>query len=175
VKTALVLGGAACIHTDIEGALMLFTPDLIIAINDIGMIYKNVDHWVTKHPAKFPGWIKGREVNKLPPVPTLWTSDHRKIPGGYVIHRTESNDGGSGLLAVRVAVHKLGCTKVVLAGVPLQRQDAHYFSVGIPWKEAGIYRRGWVQAKKLHPFIKSMSGWTKEILGAPTVEWLASE
>jgi hypothetical protein len=85
--------------------------------------------------------------------------------------------GSSGLLGVSVAQH-LGGTKIVLCGIPMTRtphfaESTVHKMKGKPWSTAQTHWRKWVQhAAKLDGLVKSMSGATRELLGAPTPEWL---
>ncbi len=65
----------------------------------------------------------------------------------------------------------LGCDRMVLCGVPLDPAEAHYDD-DKRWADAGNYRRGWVTHKDEMSSVRSMSGWTSQLLGAPDREWL---
>ena len=60
------------------------------------------------------------------------------------------------------------------AGVPLTREAEHYDKPGL-WRDAGNYRKGWVEhATTMNGRVRSMSGWTAELLGQPDAAWLAT-
>lgn len=172
---AIILGGAKCVYEDVLAAKAFFEPDLYIAINDIGAFYPQVDHWVSKHPMKFREWKKIREMNGHKPVASFWTARGRRTGDLTFIKIIDSVLGGGGLLAARVAVHALGCTKVILCGVPLQPNGDHFNMIGKQWKEASLYRKGWEKEPNLRPHLRSLCGWTREVFGAPTVEWANQE
>jgi hypothetical protein len=69
-----------------------------------------------------------------------------------------------------VAVH-LGATSAVLAGVPLDYRQGH-FNKAAPWADGANYRKGWVDHVADMINVRSMSGWTRELLGAPDAAWL---
>lgn len=69
--------------------------------------------------------------------------------------------GSSALLGVRYALKK-GYRRIVLCGCPLDIYPYNTFQKG--WED------GLGQEQKVH--IRSMSGWTRRFLGAPTEEWL---
>jgi hypothetical protein len=72
-----------------------------------------------------------------------------------------------------VALNELHADRVVLAGIPLTRQAGHCDEAG-DWRDAEKYRREWQDsADEMRPYVRSMSGWTRELLGEPTSEWLA--
>jgi hypothetical protein len=87
------------------------------------------------------------------------------LVGEYPHPRSLAGDSGSSaLLGCEVALDQLGYAKIVLCGCPL---------IGIGQHNYEIYRKGWEQQQELvMGRVKSMSGWTREFLGAPTEEWL---
>ena len=79
--------------------------------------------------------------------------------------------GSSGLLATRVAVADLNSPKVVLCGVP-QDDRAHFDRPG-KWRHADSFVESWEAiVPRIRDRVRSMSGWTREVFGAPTREWL---
>jgi hypothetical protein len=75
------------------------------------------------------------------------------------------------MLCVAVAL-ELGCTRIVLAGVPMDKMAGHYDNRK-PWMEARQYWPAWERAiPKFAGRVRSMSGWTRDKLGEPTKEWL---
>jgi hypothetical protein len=69
--------------------------------------------------------------------------------------------GSSALLGVKIAL-RLGYRKIILAGVPLNEGHYAHFQIGWTWI---------ADLLKCCP-VRSMSGFTRELLGAPTEEWL---
>lgn len=73
--------------------------------------------------------------------------------------------GSSALLGVLAGIDE-GYKKIILCGCPLQgknKKKQHYET----------FQLGWIFHKDdVKPFVRSMSGWTKEFLGEPTKEWL---
>lgn len=170
-KTALIFGGANTLEADKAAALALFDPDVIIGCNHGARDEPGrVDHFCTMHPELFPKWIAERAARGAPPAGKLWHAKHRQSP----VESTpiESWGGSSGLLCVRVAF-ELGCTHIVLAGIPLQKIYNHYDDHRM-WMEARQYWPAWERHQpEMQGRVKSMSGWTKNLLGgAPTKEWL---
>lgn len=184
MASLLILGGAACVWDDIDAAQRLGEFDAVCAVNDIGVQWPHhLDLWVTLHHEKLFQWQSlratlGRNTDYIsvchshdglkPWSPTLPRID--KI----LDYRYEgmTSSGSSGLFAVKVG-QEYGFNRIVLAGVPLEQREAHFFD-NRPWTEVGKFRDAW---KIAHPFIKdnvrSMSGWTRERLGLPTTEWLS--
>ena len=174
---ALILGGADCLKADMEQALALFTPTIIIAVNNAGFDYPGpLDHWVTMHPDKMPEWVKKRRANGYPGAGTLWRPRHRQPGGNLEMRECPSWGGSSGLFAI--AVCRLGLKgpgteyRAVLAGVPMQAERAHYDNPK-PWNDCQHYLSSWkTHLPQINGKVKSMSGWTREILGAPDQGWL---
>ena len=173
---ALVLGGANCVYADAEAALDLFTPDIVAAVNSIGIDWPgHIHHWFTLHPDKtkdWPGIEEALRLRKLKRLnkPVVWGFQ----PARFIDRVTPDWSGSSGLFAVK-GLRELGCMHIVLAGVPMTKLNAHYNN-NQAWEQAEKYHRGWHRHLiDIQPFVRSMSGWTKSILGAPTAEWLASE
>ena len=172
-KVAFVMGGANTLDADHEAAQELCPlPDTRIFTNHAGRDYPfQVEHYVTLHPELMPGWIDERREKRYPDPDNLWTSNKKDLPAGLKWNHVDRWEGSSGLLAVTVALH-LGYDKVILCGVPLDRQMRHYDSEEL-WQEAHKYRAGWVKhLPKMQGKVKSFSGWTSRLLGAPTREWL---
>lgn len=173
--SALILGGARCLHDDVAAARALFSPDLLIATNNAGRDWPEpIDHWVSFHGEKLAGWIEARRVAGLQPAGRIWTAMHRRPVVGLQTSVAPNWGGSSGLLAVTVALVELGCERVVLAGVPLDKRQAHFDDTK-PWTEASKYRTAWMKhLPEMRDRVRSMSGWTAEKLGTVTAEWLGS-
>jgi hypothetical protein len=154
----------------------------VCACNDVGVVYRGrLEFWASLHPEKFGLWAERRRRLGLPPHETILghvealTSNPRLPPcvTGYVPHRFpgQNSAGSSGLFALKVALDRF--ERAVLCGIPLAPAAAHYFD-SRPWGAAEHYLDGWHEAL---PTIKgrarSMSGWTAELLGRPTAEWMA--
>ena len=84
-------------------------------------------------------------------------------PGVDWVWSMEGPPGSSSLLAVQAALG-LGFKHIILAGCPLSDQA---------YNEK--YAAGWLHwAARFEGQVKSLSGWTKRLLGEPTREWLTS-
>lgn len=160
---ALVLGGADCLWDDLRALGHWDGP--VVATNDAGVAYPyRIDHWCSLHGDKLPAWRRMREARGLNLDFTTWTRD---VHAEYA-DRTLSgwSSGSSGLFAVGVALH-LGAESVVLAGVPMQADRAHFFDRA-PWDDVGPYLQAWeARAAQMRGRVFSMSGWTRELLGGP--------
>lgn len=177
---ALVLGGGAGVWDEVAQAEALFGPgwwDIAIAANDIGCHWPHrLDAWCSLHPEKLPGWVEAREANGHPPAREVVVRRGRapKVPHRMIRH--PFGNGSSGLLAVAVAMD-LGATRIVLCGIPMTRtpyfaeSDVH--EAGSIWSGATAHWKKWQShGAELDGIVRSMSGRTREFLGAPTREWL---
>jgi len=66
-----------------------------------------------------------------------------------------------------VAAIKLGYKKIILCGCPLEGACRTGFQ---PYNH---FQRGWIaRYQEVFSYTRSMSGYTKEILGFPTKKWI---
>lgn len=172
---AIVLGGAQCLHEDIETALAMFNPDVVVAVKDIGITYPHIDHWVTYHPERLPKEVHIRRSKGLADPLYVWTYDKITVrPKVGIEFRTVKHRGGSsGFMGMVVAC--IVADKAVLCGIPMDPKQKHFSRPKKQgWPEANYYRRVWSEHHgEYKDRVRSMSGWTREIFGAPSKEWLA--
>lgn len=161
---ALVVGGAACVWDDLAAAQALGEYDVVAAVNDVGAKLDRLDFWCSLHPDKFPRWMKARGSSDNI---ELWA--HTKA-GKLPLHVIDDWGGSSGLFAVRVLLEK-GFTRIVLCGVPME-PTAHFFDTRA-WVDCVSYRAAWQRRQPfLSRYVRSMSGWTRDLLGEPSSDWL---
>jgi hypothetical protein len=169
MSLALILGGAACVWDDAKAALELVRPDLFVAVND--MIAKwpgNLDAVASLHPHNLPRWLAARRDAGFDPPGEVWS--HIRAPA--VTKTTSDWRGSSGLFAVKIALIEHACSGAILAGVPMDRSE-NFARPGKPWPDAHAFYPGWSARKRdIEKRARSMSGWTRLLLGAPTPEWL---
>lgn len=175
-RTALLLGGSNSVWQDAADALALFTPDCIAAVNDIGARWSGpLDLWASLHEGKMPRWIAERARRGFSkakfhvangPAPGIDAIEDYRWPG-------MTGSGSSGLYAVKLLMDR-GFDRIVLAGVPMDPAGAHFFDAA-RWDEVASFWQTWLdQAPRLQGIVKSMSGRTRALLGAPTAEWLGA-
>lgn len=152
----------------------------VIATNAAGVYYPgHVDHWVTLHPEwwlglpdSMPGWMDQRRIRGGNLDAVRWSD--RALPhwAQWNVDRiTPRWRGTSGLLAVKVAV-ELGFPRIVLCGIPMEDRG-HFDEPAKGFAGATTFQTEWKQV--MHHFdgrVRSMSGWTRKVHGAPTREWL---
>lgn len=180
MKTILIAGGAKCVFDDFERATKMHNFDSIMAVNDVGQELPKLDFWVSMHPEKMVRWLEGRRKNGHPDPTSLWTGHDRAVPTGaqavklgLTFNTIRNTRGGSGLLAIYVARY-LKFERIVLAGIPMSRDQEHYHKPGW-WKECNLYRVVWENNGSLKEDCRSMSGWTRAKFGEPTKEWLSPD
>lgn len=186
---ALVLGGAAELDDDCAAACTLLAegaPVRVIAVNRAGLVHP-CHHWASLHPELFwrdrggPGWlmqrspdvaIRAMEMGYTPRTalhPMLWGPSTKTARGVLSIPCTEA--GSSGYFGVEVAKY-LGADRIVLCGIPMT--PTPHMDSDEPWEMANAHWKHWLReyAKgRLHA-VRSMSGRTRRLLGAPTATWL---
>ena len=85
-----------------------------------------------------------------------------------IVYPHENPSGSSSLLGVKAATKKLGYEKVVLIGCSMDTGNLLNKK-----KSYSVFQKGWLYFKSdLIGKVKSMSGWTRELLGEPTKEWI---
>lgn len=183
---ALVLGGGAEVWDDLARLEeMLGRPwsDMVVAANDIGCHWeRELDHWVTLHPDRMKGWAHTRAAKGYPSPGALWS--RHSLNGKFKAQglRAGKNWGGgsSGMMACAVAVDMMGANRVVLCGVPMTKTP-HFAASTVhqrakAWTSADGHFRVWRrEVGRMRGVIRSMSGRTRELLGAPTLAWLNEE
>jgi hypothetical protein len=178
MRVALVLGGAACLQADIAAALDLGEFDGVVAANDAGAWWPGpLDGWCSLHPQKLGKWSAARAERGYPAAKRLFghQNETRKTAGTeYSDHRFpgQLHSGSSGLFALKVALYDLGFSRAVCCGMPMDMQPHFFDRQG--WQGAKSLKRGWTEAlPAIRDQARSISGWTADLLGRPTAEWLA--
>jgi hypothetical protein len=118
----------------------------------------------------FPDYIATYHVKDIPEIKSLYPYafiiSHLDNPFVDFILPHSGPSGSSALLGVLAGI-KMGYEKLVLCGCPLQgknRAGRDYFK---------MFADGWkIRYNQVAPFVRSMSGWTRELLGEPTVDWM---
>lgn len=171
---AIVIGGAVDWRREYLEALMLCDTDVELWVcNDQIETFEGwAHHGVTLHPPKLPVWLAMRKHMCRKRIDRIWC--HRPSAGVTDVVGDRKGDwkGSVGLHAARCAL-SVGHTKVILCGVPMTPEGGHYIRGKAPWKDCLGFRPGWLaHLDVLSGKVKSYSGWTKELLGEPTEEWL---
>ena len=188
---AIVLGGSANVFKEHDEALKLFLneePDAYASCNDTATIWPGrLDYFCTLHPDKAAEWLAKRRANGHPMGCQVWSYKKRGGSRGVTpypeIQKIASDwQGSSGLFCVRVLLQE-GFERIICCGVPIEKQYSHIIRPSNPnwkpgdhWLEALDFTKGWKQRfPELKEKVRSMSGYTQRLLGAPTEHWLHTE
>lgn len=177
----MICGGGEGVWVEREEALDLLAvvgaEPVSLAINEAGIYHPDpLDHWVSLHPDKLvvePNeWALQRERNGGSPAGTVWSVTRLHSTVDRTVRNW--NGGSSGLLATDAAVNGLGLSHVILCGVPIDARPNEF--KGEPWAQFERFQAAWKRAQpKMAGRVRSMSGWTRELLGSPTLDWLEQE
>lgn len=183
MRTALVVGCSANVWDEVAAAQSLCTFDAVYCVKLAGVHWPSrFQVWATLHPEYMDDYEGQRHALGLPNGYEIVAHAECKTMGmhgkkgrisRYVSYRWPgmTSSASSGIFAAKVALDD-GYKRVVLAGIPLDNSD--HFSRGKPWLQRDSFIRGFEKATPhLIGRVKSMSGHTMEVLGAPTPEWLA--
>ncbi len=172
MKNLLLITGAAANVLDDMNALMseriIECDYMAIGLDAVDKYPQNIKYMATYHPVEIPE-IKARRESIGGNTDYIIIS-HEQMPGVSIIEPLLPGErsGSSALLGVHAAI-KLGYNRIVLCGCPMTGKNS----------TQGAYETfqiGWENKKKaLANRVRSMSGWTREFLGAPTEEWLSGE
>lgn len=162
MRALVIIGRAPCVKTDYENLLMMGLSDhdnLCVGINSWGWALSKMKYFATYHEEDIPLNADGsykiichKQYMNL--VDIIKPIDLRK-----------EASGSSALLGTMVAID-LGYEKIVLCGCPLEGKNPK----GYPYE---VFQKGWKEKEaQVKDKVKSMSGWTKQFLGEPTIDWL---
>lgn len=154
-------------------------PDAVVAVNHmIARWAGELDYAITLHPEMLEAWQVQRHRRGFP-EPSISIA-HEAKPGPRIDRVVDyrwpgmNASGSSGLFAVKVALEE-GFDRIILAGVPMTADGGH-ITYGGPWALVNSYTGAWKEAlPRLVGKVRSMSGWTKDLLGLPSDEWLAGD
>ena len=181
MKLALVVGCANEVWQEVEAAQKLAAFDTIYCVKMAGIHWDQGPFvWVGLHPEFMEKYKEERRKLGLSddyvtvgPLQSETGRHHAITSDRYVTYKWPgmTASGSSGLFGVKVALDD-GHDRVVLAGIPMTRETGH-FARGAPWLQFDCFTPAWTQMKpKLIGRVKSFSGFTRDLLGPPTKEWL---
>lgn len=177
---ALILGGARTVWYDVlclEELIGRRWPGIVVATNDAAVYWpRRLDHLATAHPEKVPGWIQEREeLHGIAKEYTTWGRRNPELIDALI--EPPWGGGSSAWFALWVARLAAEARVVVLCGCPLD-ESPHFhdraFAAGRAFRPDG-FRGAWERFAQEHgpdDWVRSMSGWTRQLLGAPTRPWL---
>lgn len=198
MKSALVIGCSANVWDDVETAMRLGVMyNAIYCVKQIGIYYPGkFDVWATLHPEAMDAYEAERHAKGLPngyeivaPPKGELSVDHackgniaRRV--SYLWPGAGSNaSASSGIYGAKVALAD-GFERIVLAGIPMTPEGGHFLPEskntqgqkrGKVWSGHSAFVCGMNDSlPRLKGKVKSMSGYTKQVLGEPTQKWLTS-
>ena len=187
MKLALVVGCAECLWTDVEQAkaqlsVCDLTFDAVCCVKLAGAHWKgHFDVWASLHPEFMLSYIMERRSRRLPEGYEVVCPPDKELglagrgAKGFEMTRHswlfpgQQASGSSGLYGIKIMLDR--GYKVVAAGIPMTTEK--HFSRNSLWLNRDSFFGGWREAKPyIKDHVRSMSGWTKQLLGEPTVKWL---
>jgi len=179
----LVCGSAACLCDDLAAARASYPAAPVIAVNDAARITPAFA-LCSMHPLGLEGWA-GEQRQRFGGIFTVHSvtgSTHRTTNLGHrpampwVDHWwTGVAHHGTSVWAARRLAAAMGFDRVILCGAPLTAGPyAHSSFPGRAWQDDGKirhYRRMIEADTAFHPGARSMSGWTRELLGGIERPW----
>lgn len=181
--TLLIVGSAPCVHDDLREAEALGQSHKLL-INGAGLIFEHAEHWLIGHGEKVGMFKAARAKVFATPIPYIHGSRRGGTDPVGVTHIWEgvSTGGTSAWKAVRIG-KGMGYDRIILCGCPLDdsgyvsgesdgiRHDCKRIGHG---QSRGVnrmydnYRRTFaVRAEQEGHGVYSMSGYSRELLGAP--------
>lgn len=185
MKRALIFGRGVGVYEEMRDAAFLLVPekfDYTIGVGPSVAHYPGkVDAWVWFHVELFPELAGVRAKKGYSPAGSYWSirctgAGMRPRASSWPVNFIKDPKGGaSGLIATYLALYEFECERVVLAGCPMT-VEGNQVDTGRPWREATKHRWAWERDRaKLIGKVASMSGWTRELLGYPTTNWLLNQ
>jgi hypothetical protein len=184
MTTCLVLGGGATLHDDLERARKTVPFDAVVACNEAGIEWPGeLRAWVSLHARYYstgPNWRKQRADKGYPPAkahyghPEAFKGANMPDVIATPYSFAGEKSGSSGLFAAKVALVDLGFDRVVFCGVPMD--PIPHFTGRESWvprdtdgrTSAHGFRNSWLAVPQdYRDRMRSMSGWTRVLLGAP--------
>lgn len=172
---AVILGGSRGVWDDLRAAMALIRDQshLIVATNHAGTRYEgDLDAWVSLHPDFFASALPQR-VAAGGNTPRMFAPEQH--PDTTALKAVASRwNGSTSLYGAQIALKQMKATKVILCGAPLDA-DAGHIAVPGRWDYADRYRAGFTAAlPDIKDKVRSMGGWSADLLGSPDADWLAS-
>lgn len=178
-RKAIVLGIAPCLEEDLFKIENLEMFDFFaVGVDCSDRVRFDIQHACSYHPHEFIDFRSRRAAiggnldykthsykNGIVPQ----TSQIVKVDYIWPLVAKHPESGSSAFLAAQAAIG-MGHEQVVLCGCPLVGSNQ-----AKPKAEGyQVFQAGWVKyARLLEGKVRSMSGWTREFLGAPDNEWLS--
>jgi len=170
MKSIIIIGCAPCWEEDFENFKILVDEFDVMAIGADCPYGGAIQYFATYHFVDIPIY-KMRRKNANCNLDFKVICHKNQLASGekldvdiVELHKTPS--GSSSLLGAAAAIH-LGYKNIVLCGCPMEGDNKNKIT---PYN---TFQIGWAsRLSEIKNYVRSMSGYTKEILGRPTKEWL---
>lgn len=170
--SVIIAGSADCLFSDLEEANDLFPNADVIAVNKASQCLE-CRHVVTVYRDLVTGYKRGRvgfaQHAKYHCFRTCAGRPFSDYPDVDYWWPTINTAGSSGWAAAKVAL-VIGYEQVVLCGIPIEDMphfDGEYLPEWGNEYHLEQTRKAIAECEWMHPFVSSMSGWTREFLGGP--------
>jgi hypothetical protein len=179
--TLLIVGSAACVHEDLKAAQSIRPHAHLLLINGAAQLFEHAHHMLCGHGEKAEQFVRARGL-KFPDAPPLYIHASRRggtNPQGVThIWENVSTGGTSAWKAVRIG-KAMGYEELILCGCPLD--DSGYAAGESDGIAHGCARIGLGEGRMFNNYratfkkrareegagVYSMSGYSRELLGAP--------
>ena len=167
----IVCGSAPCLEEDINKLKSFYTTDTQIGCD---LMAAGMDAFKRPVPWKYVASGHFEDLSLIQSYAGLHDLKGYKLihyqpqVGVDIIEPLEAWEGGSSALLGVFAALGLGYKKIVLCGCPMEGPNP-----GHPGADYSMFQERWIKEHlALVPYVRSMSGFTKELLGSPDEEWL---
>ena len=161
IKRLLIVGAASNAKDDIDDFKRygVSYDTMLIGVDSYGLGKMDAKYFASYHPD---------DLVKSQTRPFIVIS-HRQFRDMVDIIKPidllKEKSGSSAMLGVLVGIDE-GYDKIVLCGCPMIGKNKNDYSYS-------NFHKGWYQNyNHIKDKVRSMSGWTKELLGMPDMEWL---
>jgi hypothetical protein len=170
---AIICGGALCVFEDLENALKLHPQATILGVNNAAAMVPQIDHVWTQHNNLAQEYkLKAGRPIKVHARAGIMGNDVDYWWGSMV-----GMKGSSGVVAA-IWAKAMGFDTVILAGIPLSVGDTSYHCQYPDSKANRVFAptnniEHWQRFLGIHKElgrmdgVTSMSGYTRQVLGAP--------
>ena len=162
MNVLIIVGTAPCCKDDLRDFIHLYDGrcDFMAAGKDAAKLPIFWAYVATGHAEDIPD-IQKTTAGKI--------IHYEQAPGVDIVQAWDiTGITGSSAHLGALAALALGYKKIVLCGCPL-----HGPNPGHPGADYKMFQDRWIQTKEvLLPYVRSMSGFTKGLLGAPEKDWL---
>lgn len=170
-KILVIVGSAPCVGDDIAAFTSAFglQPSaydlMLIGFDSVDKCLFPAKYFATYHPTEIQ---MSQERRAKAGGNTNWTIiSHQQHEGlvNIIIPLVGVPSGSSALLGVHAGIQE-EYKKIIVCGCPLTGKNDK-------GNDYEVFRKGWeAKLSEIKDYVRSMSGWTKELVGAPTAEWL---